>query len=266
MSTKLDGFSRLGSIQQGGRSNSFSKLNALKTLTVPATPPDNKVTVRYLLDGFKMIYVHKWLKIGDRRQNILCKKTYGASEKCQVCDVTGERGKARGIALVAILDSKENPIYEVIDDAEAEHYADYAKVIDEEFITKSGDKLIINGVPQVRIIEQGMQFWRNMDIYQEKYDTICDRSYLIIRNGEKLETTYYVAPGDKDPEYKNPELLQMNFEPGLDFCISIDDYIKFLGRDSLYEKFAEEYVSDSDSDSSGGASGGGEINLQSMIG
>lgn len=266
MSTTLDGFEKLGSVQSGGRSNTFSKLNALKTLTVPATPPDNRVGIRFLLDGFKMIQVHNWVKIGDRNENILCKKTYGQNEKCLICDELGKQGSYRGIALVAILDNKENPVYEDISDADAEHYEDYAKVIDEKNITKRGDTLTISGVPQVRILNMGVQFWRNMEIYAEKYETICDRSYTIIRNGKGLETTYYVAPGDKDPEFKNPELLQLNFEPGLDFCISVEDYIKFLDRKSLLEKFEKAYVDGSGADNSVESTGNGEINLQSMLG
>lgn len=264
MSTTLDGFKKLGSVQSGGGSNTFSKLNALKTLTVPATPPDNRVGIRFLLDGFKMIQVHNWVKVGDRNENILCKKTYGQNEECVLCEKLGKQGSYRGIALVAILDNKENPVYEDISDADAEHYSEYAKVIDEKNITKNGNTLSIKGVPQVRILNMGVQFWRNMEIYAEKYETVCDRAYTIIRNGKGLETTYYVAPGDKDPEYRSPELLQMKFEPGLDFCISIEDYIKFLGRKSLYEKFDGSVVSDDNSDKPAGNDG--EINLQSMLG
>lgn len=263
MSTTLNGFSRLGEIQSNSRSSSFSKLNALKTLSIPATPPDNRVNIRFLLDGFQMIQVHKFVRIGEKNSDVLCRKTYGASEKCALCDAD-IRYSHRGIALVAVLDNKENPVYEDIDNADVEHYADYAKVIDEKHIETHGNSLTINNVPQVRILDMGVTFWRNLEIFAEKYETICDRSYTIIRNGKGLETTYYVAPGDKDPEYRSPELLQMRFEPGLDFCISIEDYTKFLGRKSLYEKFDDSVVSDDDSDKPGGNDG--EINLQSMLG
>ena len=265
MSVSLNGFEALDNLKQVGRSNSFSKLNALKTLSIKPTPPDNRANVRFLYDGFAMIKVHNWVKIGERFENILCEKNNSPKSHCILCE-EGINVSNRGISIVALLDNRENPLFEEINDASVEHLSDYMQVMDKKNIIQDGDNLILNNVPQVRILNMSADFWRSMKSFREKYETICDRSYTIFRNGAKLDTKYTVAPSDKDMEYKNPELLQMNFEPGLDFCISVEDYIKFLSRDSLYEGFKKNYVDSSpatQNDSSG--SQGGSLDLHSMI-
>ena len=235
----MSGFAALADLpKRGDRSREFNELSALRTVRILATPPDNKLTVRFLSPDFSLVRVHRWVKIEGResRQNILCKKSFDRFADCPLCDVNIPFAN-RGITLVGILDDKDEIVYRDIDTAKASDYATYAEVMDEKNITKHGDLLTLSKIPDVSILEMGANFWRQMATYSEKYDTICDRPYTIFRNGAGLDTTYMIAPSDKDDSYRTPELLQMSFEPGLDFCMSVDEYLEFLSRPSLYSNF-----------------------------
>lgn len=250
----MSGFDTLENMD-ANRDNSggFSKLGALKTIRILSTPPDNYASVRFLSEDFAMIRVHRWVSIGDKKKNVLCKTTFDRAAHCPICE-SGHRYSSQGICLVANLDKADNQLYEEIEDASPEHYDDYAKVMKTEDIVKMKKKssngeeqevLVLNNVPQIRILQMGANFWRNIAFFKEKYGSICDRPYTIFRQGEKLETKYNVVPSDKDPDFKSAELLQANLEPGLDFCMSIEAYVDLLGSKKYYENFVEEDQKDS---------------------
>lgn len=237
----LSGFAALADLpKRGDGGNSFTELNALRTVRILPTPPDNKLTVRFLSPDFSLVQVHRWVAIEgkEKKQNILCKKSFDKSANCPLCDAN-IRFVNRGITLVGILDDKDELTYRDIT-AKADDYAAYAEVMDEKNIAKKGDELTLSHIPNVSILEMGAMFWRQMATYSEKYGNICDRPYTIFRNGNGLDTTYMIAPSDKDGSYRTPELLQLSFEPGLDFCMSVDQYLDFLSRPSLYTSFEPE--------------------------
>lgn len=241
----MSGFEALSQLPKRGEYSGFTKLGSLLRLRILSTPPDNEVNVRFLTDDFALVQIHGWVQIKgkDKRQNILCKKSFDRSADCPLCDANLPR-KNVGICRVGLLDAKEEMSYDTYEDVPAADYAKYAEVMDEKNIIRNGDTLTLTNIPSVRLLEMGAQFWRNMATFNDKYGGLCNRPYTIYRQGERLETTYTIAPSDKDMDYKTPEILQMQWEPGLDFCMSVDDYIDMLSRDSLYEDFEGESEND----------------------
>ena len=244
----MSGFSDLETMSSGrSNSNSFSCLGALKTIRILATPPDNFASIRFLSEDFAMVRVHRWVLVGDKRRNVLCKTTFDRKAFCPICE-SGHRYSSRGICLVANLDKADNQLMEELEDSDISRYEEYANVMDKENIVRAKKKingsvedvLVLNEVPQVRILEMGANFWRSIAFFKEKYGTICDRPYTIFRQGVKLETTYNVVPSDKDVYFKSVEQLQAKLEPGLDFCMSIERYVDLLGKEDYYSNFVEE--------------------------
>lgn len=241
--TIMGGFKALDNLPTNSGSKDFNKLESLMTLKILPTPPDNNATVRFLTDDFSLVMIHGWVKMqtknakGDNlRKNILCKKSFDRGANCPLCNA-GIPSRNRGLCRVGLLDTKDQIIYDTYDDANPEDYAEYAEVMDSDNIVKTGNTLTLKNIPAVRILDMGVNFWRTMSTFQQKYGTICDRGYTIFRQGRELETTYTIAPSDKDTDYKTPELLQTTFEPGLDFCMSVDKYLEVLSKDWLYEDF-----------------------------
>ena len=224
----ISGFSDLEAISDRRNKTSFSQLNSLRVLSILPTPPDNEVVVRFLMEDFAMIRVHRWVNVGERRRNVLCPRTVDRSADCEFCD-REEWPSNRGVIRVAVVDNKDKPVLEDFEGS-ANDRAEYLKFVDESKLVQNGDKLKIVGVPKIRILDMGKSFWDQMNAFYKKYGTICDRSYTVYRMGEDLNTRYQVVPSDKDPEFKSVELLQMQFEPGLDFCMDVDSYVEFLGR------------------------------------
>lgn len=243
----IGGFDQLDKIESehGGGNGAFSQLGALRTVRLLPTPPDNKLNIRFLASGFAMVKVHGYMRLPDgKRQSILCRKTFG--EECGICaikDPSDEKGRNyypsnRGVALVGIVNDKEEPILETIEDTDVSHYDSYAAVMDEANIENDHGTLKMSKVPQVRLLEMGYNFWKTMRLFNEKYGTLNDRSYMVMRAGEGLKTEYSVIPNDKDPNFRSADFTALDFNPGQSFCMSVEDYVdKFLGRQKPYDDF-----------------------------
>lgn len=235
----MNGFDALAKLPSRTENSGFTRLNSLMRLIILPTPPDNRANIRFLSDDFSLIQTHPYVDVEgyEKKQTLLCQRTFDKSAKCILCEAKVPVRNS-GICRVGLVDDNDEIIYDTFTDAKAEDYASYAEVMDDANITRNGDSLTLSNIPAVRLLVMGVKFWRDISMFNEKYGTICNRPYTVFRQGERLETTYTIAPGDKDENYKTPELLQMQWEPGLDFCMSVDDYIKFLSRPKLYEGFA----------------------------
>lgn len=58
------------------------------------------------------------------------------------------------------------------------------------------------------IIQQGNNFWRPLLGYHNNYGTICDRDYIIEREGDGLDTQYTIVPCDPVPELTDLSVVQ----------------------------------------------------------
>lgn len=72
------------------------------------------------------------------------------------------------------------------------------KVVKREWKDDEGKEHSEEGLVFGTIKESHKLFWSTLVGYFNRYGTICDRDYEIIRRGEKLETTYVIMPMDKD--------------------------------------------------------------------
>ena len=66
-----------------------------------------------------------------------------------------------------------------------------------------------------RIIRQAHKnFWSTLVGYHGRYNTICDRDYLIERKGDRLDTTYSIIPLDPVDELRTPEAVAERYGYG----------------------------------------------------
>lgn len=96
---------------------------------------------------------------------------------------------------------------------------------------------------QFGIIKQSLgNFWQQFQGMSNRYGTICDRDYEIIRRGKDKTTRYDIAPIDPVDELRELEALQARYGYGRPFKDNDPD--RFLYCPQTLEAWAEYYSSE----------------------
>lgn len=159
--------------------------------------------LRFLTDAEDIItvYVHEMVPTHDGKQKgFICRQEFG--EQCELCD--GEvkrREKGYGIAVWR---------EEVREGGKIVGYQDVTEEEEKDGKTKT--------VPWVGIVAQGPKnFWSMLDAAYDKYGSIRERDFELMRKGKSTDTQYHMFPIDPieipniDERYKNylPDLEGM---------------------------------------------------------
>ncbi|QDH91793.1 hypothetical protein SEA_PHRAPPUCCINO_118 [Mycobacterium phage Phrappuccino] len=82
-------------------------------------------------------------------------------------------------------------------------------------------------------------FWKSLIGYFELYGTICDRDYMIVREGSGTDTSYTITPVDPIPELKDIAVVQEFYGYGRPW--NKDDPERFLFCPQTLEEWADYY-------------------------
>lgn len=92
------------------------------------------------------------------------------------------------------------------------------------------------------LVKQSHQnFWDQLVGFFGIYNTICDRDYVIVRKGEKLNTKYHIGPLDPDPNdpLRDPKALTEYYGYGRPF--NKDDEDRFMYCPQTLRQWADYY-------------------------
>jgi hypothetical protein len=93
------------------------------------------------------------------------------------------------------------------------------------------------------IVQQGHgNFWAALQGYHDVYGTICDRDYVIKREGGDKDTKYVITPVDPIPEMASLEVLQAHY--GYGAPRGKDDPERFLYCPQTLDEWADYYSSE----------------------
>lgn len=142
--------------------------------------------LRFLTDAEDIItvYVHEMVPTFDGKQKgFVCRQEFG--ERCELCDnEVKRREKGYGIAVWR---------EEV---REGKKIVGYRDVTEEVEVEEDGKKRM-KVVPWVGVVAQGPKnFWSMLDAAYDKYGTIRDRDFELMRKGKSTDTQYHLFPND----------------------------------------------------------------------
>jgi hypothetical protein len=95
---------------------------------------------------------------------------------------------------------------------------------------------------QYGVIKQSLRFWQQFQGMVNRYGTLCDRDYEVIRRGSDKNTRYDIAPIDPVDDLRDLEVLQARYGYGRKFDDKDPD--RFLYCPQTLEAWADYYSSE----------------------
>ena len=164
--------------------------------------------IRFLTDtdDIVTVYLHEMVKgHNDKNYTLVCRKEF--DKDCELCATEAKRReKSYGIAV-----ERE----EVREDGTLKGYRDVK--------TDSGE-------PSVQVIAMGHKnFWSKFHVAAERFGTLCDRDYDVLRRGKSMDTDYHAFPLDPLP-IENFDKKYEEFKP------DVEKMLERMASDEWYDK------------------------------
>ena len=145
----------------------------------------------------------------------------------------------QGLSIAAVREEVKNPdgpgviSRDVLVDVEVsdEEKLEKAKELAEKGVITLEGKTV-KGIPKVGIVKQSVgNFWKTLNGYWTRYETITDRDYEISRTGKKLDTDYTIVPIDKDEKLASQEAVNEHYAISCFFHPTVDEWLNRMGSE-----------------------------------
>ena len=194
--------------------------------------------LRFLTDADDIItvFIHEQIPThDDKKKSFVCRQEFG--EKCELCDEDYKR-RERGYGIAVWRE-------EVRENGKLAGYEDKTEEEEVEENGKTRKKI----VPWVGIVAQGPKnFWSRLDAAFDKYGTLRDRDFELMRRGKSTDTDYHLFPADP-LEIPDIDERYANYMP------DVEAMLTRMGSAEYYDKHLRGISADGDDKKEQKASG-----------